>query len=258
MHRLAFEYLMAYYLLQKDIEQVIWCMNAYLNNFDYKGIPIHYEEALLVYKNLTLAGDEFYDSYPVSAATRDRFDRYAQAYKLAQGEAGTISNSWKNNLEIHIGFMYISLNLQHYKKKMKRTGIRFFANSFGVIFMFLLFACKQPPGNDFSNILQEANIYPPYQGTVIPYNIAPLNFMIREEGMRFVVRFAVAGKDSFDISCKGKVSIPLRKWEKLLTKHRGGQMEVSILPNRLPDGRAIARYGLPLPLNLLIRIWYTG
>jgi len=121
------------------------------------------------------------------------------------------------------------LNLQHCRKKMKRTGIRFFANSFDVILLFLLSSCNQPAGNDFSNILEEANIYPLYQGTVIPYNIAPLNFMIREEGVRFVVRFAVAGKDSFDISCKGKVSIPLRKWEKLLNQHRGEQMEVSII-----------------------------
>lgn len=85
MHRLAFEYLMAYYLLQKDIDQVIWCMNTYINNFDYQGIPAHYEEALLVYKNLTQTGDEFYDQYPVSRATRDRFDRYIQAYNAAQG-----------------------------------------------------------------------------------------------------------------------------------------------------------------------------
>lgn len=85
MHQLAFEYLMAYYLLQKDIEQVIWCMNTYLGNYDYIGIPTHYEEALLVYKNMTLAGDEFYDKYPVSNATRDRFDKYIQTFKVAQG-----------------------------------------------------------------------------------------------------------------------------------------------------------------------------
>ena len=84
-HRLAFEYLMAYNLLQKDVEQLIWCMNTYFKNFDYQGIPAHYEEALLVYKNLIQAGDEFYDQYPVSRATRDRFDRYFQAYKVAQG-----------------------------------------------------------------------------------------------------------------------------------------------------------------------------
>ncbi len=52
--------------------------------------------------------------------------------------------------------------------------------------------------------------------------------MIREDGTHFTVRFAVAGKDSFDVSCKEKVIIPLRKWEKLLDGCRGEQLNVSI------------------------------
>lgn len=92
----------------------------------------------------------------------------------------------------------------------------------------LLSACSKP-GNDFLSIEQTADIHPLYHGTVIPYNIAPLNFMIREEGSQFMVRFAVAGKDSFDVSSgSGKISIPLRKWKNLLETHRGGQMDVSI------------------------------
>ena len=95
------------------------------------------------------------------------------------------------------------------------------------ILALLLSACGKP-GGDFSAIGRQAVVYPAYEGTVIPYNIAPLNFMIREDGSRFIVRFAVAGKDSFDVSCKSRVSIPLRKWKNLLETHRGGQMEVSI------------------------------
>lgn len=123
--------------------------------------------------------------------------------------------------------MCTSLNLQHYRKKMRRTGINFFAYILGIILLFLFSSCNKP-GGDYSDALQEADIYPPYQGTVIPYNIAPLIFKIREEGERFVVRFSVAGKDSFDVSSKGKVSIPLRKWKKLLSNHRGEQLEISI------------------------------
>ena len=96
------------------------------------------------------------------------------------------------------------------------------------VFALLLSSCSQP-GNDFRSIEQPANIFPFYQGTVIPYNIAPLNFIICEEASRFTVRFAVAGKDSFDVSCRsGKVYIPLRKWKKFLQTHRGEQMDVSI------------------------------
>ena len=95
-----------------------------------------------------------------------------------------------------------------------------------------LLSCSKP-GNDFLCVERPANIHPSYQGTVIPYNIAPLNFMIREEGSHFTVRFAVTGKDSFDVSSRtGKVSIPLRKWKKLLETHRGEQMDVSIFAEK--------------------------
>ena len=90
-HVLAFQYLMSYYMLQKDIGMVKWCMDTYYNNFDYPGIPTHYEEALIVYDNMMQEGDEVFEQYPVSQATRARFERYAQAYKAAQGS--------KRNLE---------------------------------------------------------------------------------------------------------------------------------------------------------------
>ena len=91
----------------------------------------------------------------------------------------------------------------------------------------LLSACSRP-GYNISAIGRPATISPSYQGTVIPYNIAPLNFMVCEEGTRFTVRFAVAGRDSFEVTSRGKVSIPVRKWKKLLHANRGGQLEVSI------------------------------
>ena len=84
-HRMAFEYLMSYYMLQKDVEQVKWCMDQFYENFDYPGIPAHYEEALIVYQNSMQAGEEFYVQYPISQATRERFDRYLQAFKATQG-----------------------------------------------------------------------------------------------------------------------------------------------------------------------------
>ena len=107
---------------------------------------------------------------------------------------------------------------------MKGIDIKFFTLTFCLLFSF---SCSKP-GNDFFDNEQTANIYPPFQGTVLPYNIAPLNFMIREEGERFVVRFSVAGKDSFNVSSNGRVSIPLRKWKKLLNENRGAQLNVSI------------------------------
>jgi len=83
-HRMAFEYLMSYYMLQKDVEMVKWCMDNYFGNFDYPGIPVHYEEALIVYHNAMQEDDDFFNHYPVSRVTRDRFERYAQGVRTAQ------------------------------------------------------------------------------------------------------------------------------------------------------------------------------
>ena len=102
-------------------------------------------------------------------------------------------------------------------------------NHIAIVVFLLLFSSCGKPEKEFLHINRHADIHPWYQGTVIPCNIAPLNFMIRENGSRFTVRFAVAGKDSFDVSCRnGNISIPLRKWKKLLGTSRGEQMDVSI------------------------------
>ena len=84
-HRMAFEYLMAYSMLQRDLEKVKWCMDNYYGNFDYPAIPTHYEEALLLCKDVFDEGADFFAQYPVSNATQERYNRYMQAVKAAQG-----------------------------------------------------------------------------------------------------------------------------------------------------------------------------
>ena len=84
-HRMAFEYLMSFYMLLKDIEQVKWCLDQFYENFDYPEIPIHYEEVIVAYHNATQADDDIFDQYPVKQTTRDRFEQYIQAFRAAQG-----------------------------------------------------------------------------------------------------------------------------------------------------------------------------
>ena len=84
-NRMAFEYLMAYSMLQRDLEKVKWCMDNYYGNFDYPAIPTHYEEALLLYKIVFDESPDFFTRYPVSNTTLERYDRYMQAVKAAQG-----------------------------------------------------------------------------------------------------------------------------------------------------------------------------
>jgi Tol biopolymer transport system component len=58
-------------------------------------------------------------------------------------------------------------------------------------------------------------LIPDCSGTVIPCNIAPLNFYIRGNAEKYMARF-VAGKDSFDLYSRNRIDIPGKRWKKLL------------------------------------------
>jgi len=84
-NRMAFEYMMAYCMLQKDLEKVKWCMDNYYHNFDYPSIPTHYEEALVLYKIAIDKDPDLFTKYPISDATQERYNRYMQAVNVARG-----------------------------------------------------------------------------------------------------------------------------------------------------------------------------
>jgi len=70
----VFEYLMAYYLLERDYEQAKNCYDRYFSNFSYPHIPVHYAEFLALYKLLNDLDDSFYKQYPVPIDVRERFE----------------------------------------------------------------------------------------------------------------------------------------------------------------------------------------
>ncbi len=73
-NRTVFEYLMAYYLLEREFEKAKNCYDRYFSNFPYPRIPVHYAEFLMLYKHLNKLDDSFYERYPVSRDTRERFE----------------------------------------------------------------------------------------------------------------------------------------------------------------------------------------
>ena len=64
-------------------------------------------------------------------------------------------------------------------------------------------------------------IYPDYTSIVIPYNIAPLNFTVQEEGERFkaVIR-SEAGTPVTISNRTSVIRIPIRRWKKLLADNK--------------------------------------
>ena len=79
-------------------------------------------------------------------------------------------------------------------------------------------------------------IFPDYTNVIFPVNIAPPNFLIQEEGENYQIEVGVDGeKTAFIIhNNKGIVSIPQKKWKKLLTKASGKDIyfRISILQDK--------------------------
>jgi len=77
-NRMAFEYYMAYLLLEKNINSFV--ANLYqIKNLEYTKIPVHYEEAMLVYMSYT-RNDVIPQGYSISATTRQRYNYYVTSY----------------------------------------------------------------------------------------------------------------------------------------------------------------------------------
>ncbi len=76
---------------------------------------------------------------------------------------------------------------------------------------------------------RQAIIDPDYSGTVIPPNIAPLNFMVKEPGTRYYVEIASQGGEKIEISSRqSSIVIPMKSWKKLLQINSGQEIRFNV------------------------------
>ena len=82
---------------------------------------------------------------------------------------------------------------------------------------------------EYKSIPSAAKIEPDYTGTVIPPNIAPLNFMVLEPGTAYLVKITSTNGQPIDVFSKtGSIKIPQGKWKQLLTENRGQELVLDI------------------------------
>jgi hypothetical protein len=77
-------------------------------------------------------------------------------------------------------------------------------------------------------------LFPDYAGIIIPLNIAPLNFIVKENAVEYCVNFYGDDNGGFKvISRQPKIIIPIQKWKKLLKNNvnRNIYFKVSIKLN---------------------------
>lgn len=100
-NRMAFEYLMTYYMLSLQIDKVI--QNIYrLDDFNYPQIPQLYEEAILLYKSRTKKTVELHGRQ-ISPQTVLRFNAFFDILKRHRSD----KNSAREELENYFGNSYL-------------------------------------------------------------------------------------------------------------------------------------------------------
>ncbi|MCR4591872.1 MAG: hypothetical protein K5672_01790 [Bacteroidaceae bacterium] len=101
----------------------------------------------------------------------------------------------------------------------------------------LLSACGKPVAQvpaQYSSLDEKANIYPDYTDIVVPPNIAPLNFIVRDSlADAFVAH--LRGKDSellTSASEDGVIQMNMDEWRNLLTTCKGTDITVTVYARR--------------------------
>ncbi len=113
---------------------------------------------------------------------------------------------------------------QEYKSKRTRILVVVAVAMIACTLVFLL--RKDKVTIDQVNLIDRpARILPDYSGIVIPPNIAPLNFSIRENGAYYCVRIYSKQSKTIEIFSKTpKITIPEDRWHVLLDENRGEEL----------------------------------
>jgi hypothetical protein len=121
-HRPAFEYLMAYYMLERDYGNAKKCFDTYYAGLEYPSLPVHYAELLVLYKYLNKLDDSFYNEYPVSNNVRERFDMMEVLIPHVSNDEKirhTIERQYKNTYWFYVAFPLVDIS--HINKDEKKT-----------------------------------------------------------------------------------------------------------------------------------------
>ncbi len=83
--------------------------------------------------------------------------------------------------------------------------------------------------DSFAWIERRPRIEPDYADAVIPPNIAPLNFLVREPGTAYNIRISAAQGEPVEVfSRKPAIRIGRKSWRALLEQNRGRQMQIDV------------------------------
>ena len=102
-NRMAFEYLMAYYLLAKDLQkfQQLFSLSKELN---YKHIPKHFQEALLYVWNAANSDHNRRIPYPISDVVAQRLQMFGRIVSSQPNAQGTLQDKFSDTYWFYLHY----------------------------------------------------------------------------------------------------------------------------------------------------------
>lgn len=103
-----------------------------------------------------------------------------------------------------------------------------------LLVVLVLASCSTQPPKDYETVNKSATIYPDYDSLTIPYNIAPLNFRIKDVADEYISHVYAPDGQEFSIDGQ-KVQMDLDNWKKLLENNKGKSYSIDIFTKK--DGK---------------------
>jgi hypothetical protein len=110
-----------------------------------------------------------------------------------------------------------------------RERVHFMAVPEWALILILLLNCSGTETDRHEKAGRPPGIHPDYASTVIPPNIAPLNFLIEESGERFRIRMhSASGSPVLINSRSASIRIPFKPWKTMLAANRGRDLAFDV------------------------------
>jgi len=112
-----------------------------------------------------------------------------------------------------------------------KTSMKKHAFLLSILIVILSTSCSKKIPKDFQYLNVNPVIYPEYTNSSIPWNIAPLNFNIKEDADEYLCEAHSHKGES--LLCEGrKVQWDIKKWKQLLKLNKGDTLYIDIYVNK--------------------------
>lgn len=106
-----------------------------------------------------------------------------------------------------------------------------FTSFIGLILCIILIGCNSQKISidQFTSLNRFPEIHPDYSAVIIPPNMAPMNFIVKEKGTNYFAKiYSAKGKSIEIVNQTGIISIPEKSWHALLNSNAGEKLQIEV------------------------------